>query len=134
MSRRLYTPDLAKRSLPLVSRIASDVRETAHEIRRIWLETRGEKDGPADDGLEDRLARLRRRFSELIGELDTLGVELKDPLSGLLDFRARRGNQEVYLCWRLGEASVDFWHSLDGGFAGRRPMAEFYESSPSSQG
>ena len=133
MSRRLYTPDLAKRSLPLVSRIASDVRETAYEIRRIWLESRGETDGPQDDNVEERLDRLRRRFSELIAELETLGVELKDPLSGLLDFRAKRGDQEVYLCWRIGEESVDFWHTLDGGFAGRRPMAEFFESSPSSQ-
>lgn len=133
MPRRLYTPDLARRSLPLVSKIASDVRDTAQEIRRIWLETRGEKDGPQDDAIEDRLARLRRRFSELVSELDTLGVELKDPLSGLLDFRAKRGDQVVYLCWRLGEDSVDYWHTLDGGFAGRRPMAEFYESSPSSQ-
>jgi hypothetical protein len=134
MRRRLYTPELASRSLPLVSRIASDVRDTAHEIRSLWLQKRGEKkDGHRDDGLERRLARLRRQFSDLIGELDTLGVELKDPLSGLLDFRALRGGREVYLCWRLGEEAVDYWHTLDGGFAGRRPMAEFYESSPSSQ-
>ena len=133
MARRFYTPDLAKRSLPLVSKIASDVQDTAQKIRQIWLELREEDEGSPGGELEERLADLRRRFSGLVVELESLGVELKDPLSGLLDFRARRGDAEVYLCWRLGENSVDYWHSLDGGFAGRRPMAEFYESSPSGQ-
>ncbi len=133
MARRIYTPDLARRSLPLVSAIARDIRDTAQRIRSIWLELRDEKDGPRNESLDESLADLRRRFSGLAAELENLGVELKDPLSGLLDFRAQRGEQEVYLCWRLGEESVDYWHSLDGGFAGRRPMAEFYESSPSSR-
>ena len=133
MVRRFYTPDLARRSLPLVSAIARDVQETAQRIRAIWLEIREEGKGSRDEALDGRLADLRQRFSELVAELENLGVELKDPLSGLLDFRAWRGEQEVYLCWRLGEESVDHWHTLDGGFPGRRPMAEFYESSPSSQ-
>lgn len=128
MARRCYTPELARRSLPLVSAIAGDIRDTAQKIRQIWLEPR---DGSGAVAAEERLAELRRRFSELVSELDTLGVELKDPASGLLDFRAQRGDEEVYLCWRLGEESVDHWHTLDGGFAGRRPMAEFYESSAS---
>ena len=133
MARRLYTPDLARRSLPLVSAIARDVRDTAQRIRAIWLEIRDDGDGSSHEGLDDRLRDLRRRFSGLVAEFESLGVELKDPMSGLLDFRAQREDQEVYLCWRLGEDSVDYWHSLDGGFAGRRPMAEFYESSTSSQ-
>lgn len=131
MARRFYTPELAQRSLPLVSAIARDVQETAQKIRKIWLEPRDGPDGARDQALEELLVTLRKRFSELLAELESLGVELKDPLSGLLDFRARRGDREVYLCWRLGEKSVDYWHTLDGGFAGRRPMAEFYESSPS---
>ena len=128
MARRRYTPELARRSLPLVSAIAGDIRDTAQKIRQIWLEPR---DGSRAGAVEERLAELRRRFSELVSELDTLGVELKDPVSGLLDFLSQRGDEEVYLCWRLGEESVDHWHTLDGGFAGRRPMAEFYESSAS---
>ena len=133
MPRRLYTPDLARRSLPLVSAIARDVRDTAQGIRAIWLESRDDGDGSRDEGLDNHLGDLRRRFSGLVAELESLGVELKDPMSGLLDFRAQREGEEVYLCWRLGEDSVDYWHSLDSGFAGRRPMAEFYESSTSTQ-
>ena len=114
MARRLYTPDLARRSLPLVSAIARDVRDTAQRIRAIWLEIRDDGDGSSHEGLDDRLRDLRRRFSGLVAEFESLGVELKDPMSGLLDFRAQRGEQEVYLCWRLGEDSVDYWHSLDG--------------------
>ena len=131
MAQRFYTPELAVRSLPLVSAIAGDIRDIAQKIRQIWLEPRDGVDGSRAVGSEERLEQLRRRFSELVTELDTLGVELKDPLSGLLDFRAQREDEEVCLCWRLGEESVDHWHTLDGGFAGRRPMAEFYESSAS---
>ena len=86
MARRRYTPELARRSLPLVSAIAGDIRDTAQKIRQIWLEPR---DGSRAGAVEERLAELRRRFSELVSELDTLGVELKDPVSGLLDFRAQ---------------------------------------------
>jgi hypothetical protein len=55
-------------------------------------------------------------------ELDELGVELKDPRTGLVDFRSERDGQIVYLCWKLDEPSVGWWHTLDSGFAGRRQL------------
>jgi hypothetical protein len=120
--RRLYTPELANRSLPLVARIARDIQLTARRIAAAGERPRRPAEAHA---VQDELADLRDRFDDLLAELDALGVELKDPLSGLLDFRARRGDTEVYLCWRLGEEGVDHWHTLDGGFAGRRPMTDF---------
>lgn len=124
MPRRLYTPELANKSLPLVARIARDIQAEARQIQALWvrLQAPGHGDRRA---LEDQLAEHRDAFATLSDELTQLGVELKDPLTGLLDFRARRGGHEVYLCWRLGEGAVAFWHTLDGGFAGRRPMQEF---------
>jgi hypothetical protein len=59
-------------------------------------------------------ARLRR--------LADLGVQLKDIDTGLVDFPAWREGEEVLLCWRLGEAEVGFWHDLESGFRGRRPL------------
>lgn len=124
MPRRLYTPELANKSLPLVARIARDIQATARQIQALWV--RSQAPGHSDrQELEDALTQHRETFAALSDELTQLGVELKDPLTGLLDFRARRGNEEVYLCWRLGEDAVAFWHTLDGGFAGRRPMSEF---------
>jgi len=50
------------------------------------------------------------------------GVILRDPETGLIDFPSRRDGAEVYLCWRLGEERVMFWHPQDGGFGGRQPL------------
>jgi hypothetical protein len=53
-----------------------------------------------------------------------LGVELKDPVTGLLDFPALRDGVEIYLCWRYNEPRVGFWHSVEAGYAGRQPIEE----------
>ena len=59
---------------------------------------------------------------EYEAELDQLHVELKDYYTGLVDFLCWMDGREVYLCWRLGESEVGFWHELDAGFAGRQPL------------
>jgi hypothetical protein len=55
-------------------------------------------------------------------ELDRLDVVVRDLDRGLVDFPALREGEEVYLCWVEGEPEVCFWHGLDAGFAGRRPL------------
>jgi hypothetical protein len=57
-------------------------------------------------------------------QLDDWDIELKDLSTGLIDFRAQREGREVYLCWKLGEPEVEYWHELDTGFAGRLPIDE----------
>lgn len=122
MTRRLYTPELANKSLPLVARIAADIRRVANELRAEFQKLPAAAD---EDSVPDRIVELRDEFEGLLGELDQLGVELKDPMTGLLDFRALRNGQEVYLCWRLEEPEVGHWHELASGFAGRQPIADF---------
>ncbi len=72
------------------------------------------------------------KIADDFGKLDALvhkvletGVQVKDINSGLLDFPAWRQDHEVYLCWKYGEDQIAFWHEIDAGFAGRRPIAEF---------
>lgn len=121
-----YTPELANKSLPLVRSIAEDVRDTAVEMERLWSSFReAEADSDDRNQLEERVRDIQDRYNGLIRELAELGVELKDPFQGLLDFRAEREGREVYLCWRLGEESVGHWHELEAGFAGRQPMHTF---------
>jgi hypothetical protein len=50
------------------------------------------------------------------------GVQVKDLDTGLLDFPSRREGEEVLLCWRVGEDEIQFWHGLEEGFAGRKPL------------
>jgi hypothetical protein len=66
--------------------------------------------------------RLERELAHAVDELSELGVQVKDLDEGLVDFPARRGDEEVLLCWRLGEDEVGFWHSVEDGFAGRKPL------------
>ncbi len=54
--------------------------------------------------------------------LNARNILLRDPESGLVDFPAHREGREVYLCWRLGEDRVEWWHELDTGFVGRKPL------------
>ena len=66
--------------------------------------------------------RLIEEFDKLIAKIKDLGCELKDIEQGLVDFPALREGREVYLCWRLGEEEIAFWHELDAGFGGRQPL------------
>lgn len=60
-----------------------------------------------------------------VKEINELGIEIKDLNKGLIDFpHLRRGGEEVYLCYMLGEKEIVAWHSLMGGFGGRKPIDE----------
>ncbi len=61
-------------------------------------------------------------FYDFINSIEETGCLLKDIDLGLVDFPSIRDGREVYLCWRLGEDRVRFWHELDTGFAGRKPL------------
>jgi len=58
----------------------------------------------------------------MLDEIDEMGVILRDIRTGLCDFPAVRGDRPVYLCWRLGESEVGWWHPRDTGVAGRAPL------------
>lgn len=68
------------------------------------------------------LAKATAELNSLIERGRELGCEVKDIDQGLVDFRAERDGREVYLCWKLGEPEVRWWHELDTGFAERRPL------------
>jgi hypothetical protein len=58
----------------------------------------------------------------LSGAIEGLGVILRDPETGLVDFASVRDGDQIYLCWRLGEDRIEFWHPRDTGFMGRLPL------------
>jgi len=78
---------------------------------------------------EDHLAGQRRRaealvdqINERLARINAWGVELKGIDEGLIDFPSERDGRIVYLCWRLGEDRIAWWHDIDAGFAGREPL------------
>lgn len=63
------------------------------------------------------------RIGKLTTEVSDTGVQLKDPLRGLIDFPSMRNERIVLLCWQLGEGEeIGWWHEIEGGFAGRQPL------------
>jgi hypothetical protein len=62
------------------------------------------------------LAQAQARQAELVAQIASNGGD------GLLDFPARRGDEDVLLCWKLGEDEIAYWHGLEEGFAGRKPL------------
>jgi hypothetical protein len=64
------------------------------------------------------VAQLR----EVLQELQSLGCVVKDLDTGLIDFPTLFRGVEVYLCWKLGEDTIGFWHGVEEGFRGRRPI------------
>jgi hypothetical protein len=75
-----------------------------------------------DEERSNEFTTLEEELEECLIELRELGVQIKDAKTGLIDFPAVRNGADVLLCWRLGEDSVDHWHDLDSGFAGREPV------------
>jgi hypothetical protein len=61
---------------------------------------------------------------ESVAEMGAIGVQVKDLESGLLDFPCRIDDEVVLLCWRMGEASIEHWHSAETGFKDRKPVDE----------
>lgn len=141
-ARKLFTVDEANATLPLVRAIVQDVVTLAQDVverRRRLAALRSGRKHESRNVYSDELAQVERelehdreRLMEFAQELLALGVELKDVLTGLVDFPANKEGRVVYLCWKLGETEVAHWHELDAGFEGRREIAEFVAADDSA--
>jgi hypothetical protein len=128
---RYFTPDEANELLaavrPLTERMVSHRRElAAAQDRRSELAARIAGNGSLRPGelgaVSERVEQATAALVRCIEAIHELGGLVKDPDRGLVDFPARRGDEDVLLCWQLGENVVEHWHGVDEGFAGRRPL------------
>jgi len=72
--------------------------------------------------MQERLDEEVAGIARCVARIHEAGALVKDLDEGLVDFPARREGVEVLLCWRLGEDEIGFWHGLDEGFSGRKPL------------
>jgi hypothetical protein len=113
---------------PIVERLVEHRRELGAALgrRRQLGRLTGTNGGgfsprlPAD--VDTAVERAAEGIKRCLEELTALGVQVKDLDTGLVDFPSVRDGEEVLLCWRLGEEEIAWWHTLDGGFAGRQPL------------
>ena len=132
MADRYFTADEANELLvqvrPLVEQMVAHRRSLAlatvrHARIAATIATNGGGVRPHEvDRLQATLDAEAAEVVRCVKALQALGVLVKDLDDGLVDFPALRGDEEVLLCWRLGEEEVAFWHSLEDGFAGRKPL------------
>ncbi|MBI2195196.1 MAG: DUF2203 domain-containing protein [Planctomycetes bacterium] len=144
MKPKLFTLEKAHRALPLVRRIVADIRGRYGELidrKRALVEiAQRQHSAPSDDAVREihalrlELQGMVQEVNEYIQELHALGVELKDPQTGLVDFYYRHQDRLIYLCWRYDEETIGYWHELDAGFAGRKPISEIQSDTPSHSG
>ncbi len=123
--KKLFDVDEANRTLPLVSRIVRDIVDVNTQMRDAHLQAqRLVEDGDSEQAekCQDRMQELSYQRDEFVDELQRLGIELKDPNLGLIDFPAMLDGRIVYLCWKLGEEKISHWHELTAGFGGRQPV------------
>lgn len=119
---KYFTPAEAKRTLPLVKQIVRDILNSAFQIRTI-AESLG---GRIEDNQE--ISILAGQINSFMKELEEIGCTYKDWdfQFGLVDFPAILEGEEVLLCWRSDEEDIRFYHGLDEGFYGRKPIPHEY--------
>ena len=128
---RTFTLDEATALLPRLRELLAEMQEQKTALARA-REGLGEMVQLASGNghlLESEVTAKREeakgltdRLNELVAELNRMGCELKGLDEGLIDFRAEREGRTVYLCWKLGEPEIVYWHGLDTGFANRQPL------------
>ena len=130
---RHFTVPEAQALLPQLREALDALRRTRDEamlkktrIEMLWkrLEA-GEAVLGAIGAEQQQLDALTSRLSAIAQDVEKIGCVLRDVDAGLIDFPARvRGGRTVFLCWRLGEPEIAFWHGTGEGFAGRKPLTE----------
>ena len=129
---RHFTPEEANAELehvrPLVEQLVAGRQEHTAALERqeeLERKIRGNGGGIPPAELASATAEVdavARRMAQLVDEITSRGAQVKDLDSGLIDFPARHHGETVLLCWQLGEDEIAWWHRVEDGFAGRRPL------------
>jgi hypothetical protein len=132
---KTFTLDEAQSLLPVLESLlkraiegkrgAEEVESELSELgRRIYLSGGMRVDLPAVARQRAEMEAHLEKVRESIAEIDSIGVQVKDLDTGLLDFPFRLDEDIVLLCWRMGESAIEHWHTVESGFQGRQPVDE----------
>ena len=117
-----FTLDQARRMLSGITHLVQEIVELKRKLDQRGFDIyRHQYFGGSGPNGEKYFPTELERLVEIARILDKKGIVIKSLDEGLIDFpHLRSNNQEVYLCWKLGENDVNYWHSLVDGFAGRK--------------
>ncbi|MGH2512969.1 MAG: DUF2203 domain-containing protein [Candidatus Limnocylindrales bacterium] len=119
-----YTIDRANDRLETLEPILSQLREQRDTLRELKASFDATEAGPEHERLRLRMQGVIDQMQAGVVRIDGWKVTLRDIASGLVDFPALVSGRQVWLCWRLGEGHVDWWHELEAGVAGRQPLID----------
>ena len=115
---KYFTPAEARNTLPLVKKIVKDILDTTNEMRLLADEIGNNVEG------DDRIKKMASDVDKFMNELEEIGCYFKDWnfRIGLVDFPGLIDGREVFFCWKSDEEDIEFYHELDEGFSGRKPI------------
>ena len=130
---RTYTVEEANNELPRVRRIVAQIAELSALLPELEDQARiaeyESKRPGANQDVRDRQQQARgavggaeMELLKAVANLNGMGIQLKGPLEGLIDFPSYRDGELVELCWKLGEERVEHWHRIGEGFVGRKKL------------
>jgi hypothetical protein len=134
---RFFTLMEARELLPVVDRAirAAVQAKTSYEqsegaiqglLHRIMMSGGMLVDRYAVESMKSTRQSSGERLKSAVEEIQEIGCVVKDLNTGLIDFPTLFRGEEVYLCWRMGETDIQFWHGVHEGFAGRRAIDQFF--------
>jgi hypothetical protein len=145
IAMKTFTIDEAQSLLPVLESLlkrAIEGKQAAEQVesgiselaRRIYLSGGMKVDTGSVARQRAEMDAHLKLARESIAEIDSIGVQVKDLEAGLLDFPCRLDDQVVLLCWRMGETSIEHWHTVDTGFKSRQPVDERFRRRSTSGG
>lgn len=104
--------------VPLLERLREAQRVMSEHHDEVVEAVRSNGGGPTGRAFLE----ASQEAGSVVAEIQRLGIVVRDPQTGLIDFPAKRDGEDVFLCWRLGEDAVEWWHPTTSGFSDRRPL------------
>ncbi|MDR3724970.1 MAG: DUF2203 domain-containing protein [Terracidiphilus sp.] len=142
---KTFTIDEAQSLLPVLESLlkrAIEGKQAAEQVesglselaRRIYLSGGMKVDTSAVVKQRAEMEAHLKLARESVAEIDAIGVQVKDLDTGLLDFPCRLEDEVVLLCWRMGEPTIEHWHTTETGFKDRQPVDERFRRRSTSGG
>lgn len=112
---------------PLLEQLRTDrdiVAATQKRLEQLRAPSGNGVPNPELDEQRQQMGATIKRMEAVVRQIDAWGISLRDISTGLVDFPALVNGRPVWLCWKLGEDDIAWWHELEAGVAGRRPLIE----------
>jgi hypothetical protein len=124
-SKKIFTLEEANDVIPELLGWVPEIQKLSNSMNRDFPDIRNAREkakwsGGSVQGTSYLSVVLK--YNHLIQKIESIGCEIKGIREGLVDFPSIREGREVYLCWRMPEKEIRFWHGLDAGFSGRQPI------------